>query len=117
MLQNATAHRLAKYYAGRVDDGSPLFAFAHYGRIRNIDELIGDLARRAEAAKGISSVKTTQAQKDLNALLLYVKDALSSRVRTGDKDRHRFIQRGRKAFVTMWATRDDEHRTVTQDAR
>jgi hypothetical protein len=116
MLQNGTAHRLAKHYAGHVDDGSPLFAFAHYGRIRDIDQLIGDLAKRAESSKGISSVKTTKAYRDLSALLLYVKDALSSRVRTGDKDRHRFIQRGRRAFVTMWEVRDDMH-VVTQGAQ
>lgn len=90
-----------------MDDGSPLFAFAHYGQIRNIDQLLDDLTRRAKAAAGISRARTTQAQRDLNALLLYVKDALSSRVRIGDKDRHRFIQRGRRAFVTMWATLDE----------
>jgi hypothetical protein len=113
MLQNATAHRLAKHYAGEVDDGSPLYAFAHYGRIRDIDQLLDDLARRAESSKGISSVKTTKAQRDLNALLLYVQDALSWRVRIGDKDRHRFVKRGRKAYVTMWEVRDDGPKVVT----
>jgi hypothetical protein len=107
MLQNATAHRLAKNYAGHVDDGSPLFAFAHYGRIRNIDQLVDDLARRAESVKSISSVKTSQARRDLSSLLLYVRDAMSSRTRTENKDRHRLIQRGRKSFVTTWAARDD----------
>lgn len=115
MLQPAKAKRLAQVHASSVDDGSPLFDFAHYGRIRNVDQLIEDLAKRAESAKGISSVKTNQAQRDLNDLLLYVRDAAGSRMRSYETRKRRLIQRGRKAFVTTWAARGEWRVVATQD--